>query len=339
MLYIDLMKNFGFDRLVNDKAEVNKKLIYDTLMSSVQKKAYMMLKYENLPEEIPERMVKMYLINNGHFAGFTLDGKKKISWGTFGGSFDEYYFPELYIVNNPYMDGAGSLNLKIGYNCSIVKNDSLAEPLMDHFVKFCNMLTENEASMIICDILARAQGVLNAKNDQQEESARVYLKRLFDAKVVPIKSEDDPFSNSVGMETIPFGTAHYILTDLIEYEQYIRSALYSELGIRINFNMKRESLNAEETSMDDEILRPYIDNMIETQTEDLQMLSEFWGLETPITVRKNSVWADEEKKSQIQIGMMEAELDAAENAAEEPEETTPEDVSGEEEEEVTEDDQ
>lgn len=320
MLYIDLMKNFGFDRIVNGKGEVDKKLIYDTLMSSVMKKAYMMLKYENLPDEIPERMLKMYLICNGHFAGFWQGNSKKISWGTFGGTFDEYYFPTRYIINNPYMKGMDAKNLEIGTDCIIVKNDSLAEPLMEHFSKFCNMLTENETSMIICDILARAQGALSAKNDQQMESATLYLKRIFDGKVVPIKSEDDPFSNSVGMETIPFGTAHYILTDLIEYEQYIRSSLYSELGIRINFNMKRESLNAEETSMDDEILKPYIDNMIETQNEDLLMLSEFWGLETPITVRKASVWEENQKKDDINMDLMEAQVEAAEEPEEEPEE-------------------
>ena len=337
MLYIDLMKTYGFDRLVSGKGEINRKLIYDTLMSSVMKKAFMMLKYDNLPEEIPERMVKMYLMTNGHFAGFKVGDIKLISWGTFGGTLDEYYFPKRYIINNPYIQGMDNKNLDIGKECIIVRNDSLAEPLMDHFVKFCNMLTENEASMIICDILARAQGVLKASNDQQMESAQLYLKRLFDANVVPIKSEDDPFSNGVGLETVPFGTAHYILTDLIEYEQYVRSSLYSELGIRINFNMKRESLNAEETSMDDEILKPYIDNMIEVQTEDLKMLSEFWGLETPITVRKNSVWEEGEKKDQIKIRKMEAEADAAEAAAENNEETTLEENSGETEEEVNDD--
>lgn len=323
MLYIDLMKNFGFDRLVNNKFEVNKKLIYDTLMSSVMKKAFMMLKYDNLPEEIPERMLKMYLMTNGHFAGFSIGEKKVISWGTFGGTFDEYYFPKRYFINNPYLE-MDKKDLDIGKDCIIVKNDSLAEPLMDHFAKYCNMLTENETSMIICDILARAQGIMKAANDQQLESAQVYLKRLYEGKVVPVKSEDDPFSNSVGMETIPFGTAHYILTDLIEYEQYIRSSLYSELGIKINFNMKRESLNAEETSMDDEILKPYIDNMIETQTEDLKMLSDYWGLETPITVRKNSVWAEDQKKDDLAMMLLKAQAETSENAAEDPEPGTEE---------------
>lgn len=316
-LYTDLLKRYGYDRLVNQKGEVDKKLIYDTLMSSVLKKAHMMLEYENVPEEIPIRMLKTYLITNGHFAGFSHQGKMMISWGTFAGKPDEYYFPKQYIVSNPYIEGMSGRTLEIGRDCIVVKNDSLAESLLDVISKHVNMLTENESSMIICDILARAQGILSAKDDAQMESAQIYLKNIFNGKVVPIKSDSFTQDN---FETVAFGTAHYILTDLIEYEQYIRSSLYSELGIKINFNMKRESLNAEETSMDEELLKPYIDNMIETQNEDLLMLSDFWGLPEPMKVKRGSVWAENEKKDELKMDAMEAETKAAENAAEAPEE-------------------
>lgn len=316
-LYTDLLERYGYDRLVNQKGEVDKKLIYKTLMSSVIKKAYMMLKYENVPKGIPIRMLKTYLITNGHFCGFTHNGKMKISWGTFAGKPDEYYFPKQYIVSNPYIEGMSGRTLEIGRDCIVVKNDSMAESLLDVISKHVNMLTENESSMIICDILARAQGILSAKDDAQMESAQVYLKNIFNGKVVPIKSDSFMQDN---FETVAFGTAHYILTDLIEYEQYIRSSLYSELGIKINFNMKRESLNAEETSMDEELLKPYIDNMIETQNEDLLMLSDFWGLPEPMKVKRGSVWAENEKKDELKMDALEAETKAAENAAEAPEE-------------------
>ena len=315
-LYTDLLERYGYDRIVSQKGEVDKKLIYKTLMSSVLKKAYMMLDYENVPKEIPIRMLKTYLITNGHFCGFTHNGKMKISWGTFAGKPDEYYFPKQYIVSNPYIEGMSGRTLEIGRDCIVVKNDSLAESLLDVISKHVNMLTENESSMIICDILARAQGIMSAKDDAQMESAQAYLKNIFNGKVVPIKSDSFTQDN---FETVAFGTAHYILTDLIEYEQYIRSSLYSELGIKINFNMKRESLNSEETSMDEELLKPYIDNMIETQNEDLLMLSDFWGLPEPIRAKRGSVWAENEKKDDLKMDAMEAETKAAEKAAEAPE--------------------
>ena len=333
ILYQELMKNYGFDRIVKPSGEIDKKVIYDSLMSSVIKKAYMMLDYENVPENIPKRMLKTYLITNGHFAGFVNKGEMVISWGTFAGKPDKYYFPKEYIINNPYMD-LDKRTLEVGKECIIVKNDSLAEPLINVISKYCNMLVENETTMIICDILARARGIASAKDTEMYESVQLYLKQLFNGKVVPVKSENFSGEN---FETVAFGTEQNILTDLIEYEQYIRSSLYSELGIRLNFNMKREALNSEETSMDKELLKPFIDNMIETQNDDLLMLSDFWGLPEPIRCKRGSIWAEQEKKDEIVMDKMEAEVEALEaqaeapaEAAAEPEET-PEEKEAEEE--------
>lgn len=312
-LYEEMFKNFPLSRLIEKGGTINKEEIRNNLERSIMKKAYMMLDYENLPDSVPKRAVKMYLHGNGHFAGFLKDGTPKISWGAFAGKFDEYYFPKEYIVTNPYMFiSENSRRMSIGSDCIIVRNDSLAEPLTHIIAKYVDMMTENEVSMIICDILARAQGIISAKDNAQMESAETYLKKIFSGAIVPIKS--DTFAGE-NMETIPFGTAHYILTDLIEYEQYVRASLYSELGINLNFNMKRESLNSAEVGMDEEILKPYIDNMIEVQQEDFNMLSDLWGLETPVKIKKGSVWKDMDLQDRLQ----EIQVEQAEKALEEPE--------------------
>lgn len=317
-VYEDLFNKIIYKPIIDKNGEVDKNMLARTLTRSIMKKAHMMFRYENLPEEIPQRMVRTYLQGCGHFAGFRIGERKVISWGAFSGKFDEYYFPKQYIVTNPYMM-PDSRTMEIGSDCIIVKNDSLAEALTDHVNKYVQMLVENETSMIICDILARAQGILVGKDNDQVESAALYLQRLFSGRVVPIKSDSFQQDN---METVPFGTAHYILTDLIEYEQYVRSALYTELGIKLNYNMKREALNSNETDLDEEILKPYVDNMLETQQEDFDMLSDFWKLDTPIKVVKNSVWEDMDLQDQVQEATAEATIKAAEEG------TTPEDDSG-----------
>ena len=319
-LYEELFKNFPIQRLIEKDGTVNKDEIRTNLERSIMKKAYMMLDYEGLPKSVPKRAVKMYLHGNGHFAGFLQEGIPKISWGSFAGKFDEYYFPREYIVTNPYMFvSENSRRMVIGKECIIVRNDSLAEPLTYIIAKYVDMMCENEVSMIICDILARAQGIISAKDDTQKMSAETYLKQIFAGKIIPIKS--DSF-NGENMETIPFGTAHYILTDLIEYEQYVRASLYSELGINLNFNMKRESLNSAEVGMDEEILKPYIDNMIEVQQKDFDMLSDLWKLETPVKVKKGSVWKDmdiQDRMQEIQVEQAEKNLKDSEPESE-PEE-------------------
>lgn len=295
MIYDEFFRVIPPRNLFLKDGKVNKTELRNTLFKSAMKKAHMMLKYNNLPEEIPERMIKIYLQHVGHFAGFNHDGRRWISWGSFADKLDGYYFPTKYTVSNPWIPGLGSRTMDIGTGCIIVKNDNMAEPLTEVVGKYVDMLVENETSMIICDILARAQGLINAKDDSQYESAREYLKKIFAGETVPVKSDSFAGEN---LETVPFGTSHYILTDLIEYEQYVRSALWAELGIQMNWNAKRETITSTETDLDREVLKPYIDNMIETQTKDLKILSDFWGLETPITVKKGSVWAEMDQKAE-----------------------------------------
>ena len=50
------------------------------------------------------------------------------------------------------------------------------------------------------------------------------------------------------------------------------------------------------------------------------MLSDFWGLETPITVRKASVWEEIQKKDDINLEILENQVDAAEEPEEMEEE-------------------
>ncbi len=293
MIYDEFFRVIPPRNLFLKDGKVNKIELRNTLFKSAMKKAHMMLKYGHLPTEIPQRMVKIYLQHVGHFAGFNHNGRRWISWGSFADKLNGYYFPTKYIVSNPWIPGLGSKTMIIGSECIIVKNDNMAEPLTEVVGKYVDMLVENETSMIICDILARAQGLINAKDDSQYESARKYLEKIYSGETVPVKS--DNFAGE-SLETVPFGTSHYILTDLIEYEQYVRSALWAELGIQLNWNAKRETITSTETNLDREVLKPYIDNMIETQTEDLKMLSDFWGLSEPITVEKGSVWAEMDEK-------------------------------------------
>ena len=218
MIYDEFFRTIPPRKLFTDKGQINKEALRATLFKSAMKKAYMMLDYDGLPAEIPKRMVKIYLQNVGHFAGFNHNGRKWISWGTYADKLDGYYFPTRYIVANPWIPGLGSRDMAIGSDCIVVKNDSLSEPLTDVVGKYVDMLVENETSMIICDILARAQGLINAKDDAQYESAKEYLKKIFAGEPVPVKS--DNFAGDK-LETVPFGTAHYILTDLIEKKFFI----------------------------------------------------------------------------------------------------------------------
>ena len=56
--------------------------------------------------------------------------------------------------------------------------------------------------------------------------------------------------------------------------------------------MKRESLNSNETQLNDDMLHPFIDNMLKCRREALAKINEKYG--TNITVEFNSAWKTNE---------------------------------------------
>jgi hypothetical protein len=77
--------------------------------------------------------------------------------------------------------------------------------------------------------------------------------------------------------------------------------------------MKRESINSNESQLNDDMLHPLIDDMLRMRREALDQVNEMFG--TNITVDFNSAWKDNEIENEVAIETMEA-------AAEGPSEMT-----------------
>ena len=81
---------------------------------------------------------------------------------------------------------------------------------------------------------------------------------------------------------------------MIEYQQYIKSEMFNEVGLSSNFNMKRERLISSEVDQAEDSLFPLVYNMMENRISGIAALNETFGLD--ITVDFGSVWALKNKK-------------------------------------------
>ena len=84
------------------------------------------------------------------------------------------------------------------------------------------------------------------------------------------------------------------ITQLIEYHQYLLASFYRGIGLDLSFNMKREALNSAETTMNDDVLAPKIDDMLRERREGVERINKHYGLN--ITVDLASSW----KKNRIE---------------------------------------
>ena len=338
------MSLFWYPEL-NEKYDFNGKPDKGMLLSSYIRyflaRLQSMFIYEGLPDTIPQKWLENYLLVNGSCVWVKNGEDLVVTRAGIGGKPDVYYIPTECIVANPYMNQTdGNRTYTRDVDCVLMVNDTYAQGLLPLLKKYCSMLVENEITMSIADIMSRATIILSAADDNTKDSAELFIKHLLEGKLDVIGESPFLVGNQDRALTVnQLSNSAAILTDLIEYQQYIKAGLYNELGLQSNYNMKRESINAGESQLNEDMLHPLIDNMLTEREQALEKVNSMFG--TNITVRFNSAWEINEREEEAAIEQIEAASEQADQTEEgfiedTSDEKTPDVEFAEDQEEVTE---
>lgn len=285
------------------------------MLSRTQK----MFEWSGLPETIPEKYLETYLQVNGFCCIAVGDesGSLYAFFGGLGGEPDAYYNPTICTVANPFLNL--SKNFKIDEDCIIIRNDPFYQGLMPLINKYASMLAENELSLNMASINTRIQQIIAAGDDRAKESAEVFLKKLVEGDIAVMS--ENAFLDSDSLKTMPYSTtaSSGVIGDLIEYEQYLKASLYNELGLNANYNMKREALNSAESSINDDILFPLVDQMLKSRQEGADKVNEMFG--TDISVKLSSSWKDNKEEEEAEIEAINPDQDESTDESVDDEET------------------
>ena len=261
-----------------------------------------MFKWENLPETIPQEVLELYLQGNGNCFFTKVNDNFYVFTGGLGGEPDYNYRPTLYTVANPALNYNASL--KIGEDGILIKNDPLIKGLLPLHKRYATILANNEISLHIADINLRMAFLLSSTDDNTQKSAEKYLKDIEDGKLGIIA--DDGFVESIKAQ--PLATNERILTALIEYQQYVKSSWFNELGLNSNFNgMKKEAISDSEQAMNEDVLKPLIDTMLECRQKACEDINAMYDLN--ISVSLNSSWKDNQEELELEHDVLESEAD------------------------------
>lgn len=280
--------------------------------------------YDGLPDTIPQKWLENLLLVNGSCVWVKTEGDGLfVNRAAPAGDRDVYYIPEKVIVTNPWAKGPLKSEYTRDVDCVLMVNDTYAQGLLPILKRYCSLMVENYITLGIADITARATFLLSAADDNTRESCELWLKRLIEGRLGIIG--ESPFvggnqDNSLVVNNLT--GASTTLTDLIEFEQYIKASLYNELGLQSNYNMKREAINSNESQLNEDMLHPLIDTMLRERQDALEKVNAMFG--TNITVRFNSAWEINEREEEAAIEQIEATADMTEEQAtveEVPEET------------------
>lgn len=300
----------------SDMNFASKDFVTDKRLSVNSYKAYMinrlhqMFLYKNLPETIPQYILEQMLMLNGSAYITKVDGKLYAFTGTFGGEPDVYYRPTKYVIANPALKFSKTLDLfnldsTVTDDGAFIRNDVLWYGLNPLLSRYAILLAENVVTLRVADIMLRVLAMLSAPDDKTKLAADKYLKDLEDGKLGVIG--ENRFFEGVKMQSPPSNNGSY-LTQFIELQQYYKGSFFNEIGISAPYNMKRESINESEASLNEDTLLPLIDTMYDCRKNDIERLNELFDLDIEISF--NSIWLQNRIEDKISLLRMVKEFDS-----------------------------
>ena len=283
--------------ILNDKDLLQKQII-----SQMLNKTITIFKYGNLPETITDKDIEIITQVNGYSIWKEVDGKLYVFYGSLGGEPNPYYLPTLAIIANPALRYNASL--KIDEECVVMLNDYLYTGLMPLFNKYGSLLTEADISLKYAIINARVPALLQSDNDNTYKSAKEFFDKIEKGDGYGIIASKEFFE---GIKSQDFYKQPYI-KDLIESIQYIKASWYNEIGLNSQFNMKREAINSAEVTLNEDILYPAVDVMLQCRKKAVEKINKMFG--TNITVELNSVWEQNKIQEDLALQFKEAQVES-----------------------------
>ena len=281
----DINKQFDFLGLDSNIIYnyMNKRKNVADMVTYMFNRSNIMFKYHNLPETIPETELEKLLQTNGFAIIGKINNDLYAINGGLGGETDVYNRPTIATVSVPYLKYNDTWEIE--KDCVVIKNDTNAIGLIPMFVKYCTLMNENEITMMLATVNKRIQNLLSANDDNTVESARQFLKDVFEGKQGVIAENKLFDSLKVNNSST---NAQVNLKDLFEFEQYLKASMFNEIGLSANFNMKRERLTSAEIETNSDNLYPLVDDMLNNRRIALEKINEMF--DTDIEVEFNSSW-------------------------------------------------
>lgn len=265
----------------------------------------MMFEYKNLPDTIVPSILERYLQVNG-VACITDTPKGLFVFnGSWGGEQDVYYRPTRFIVANPHIsqlteDKTFTKEVVIygdePHTGVLLRNDTEWASLTPLIARYAVLMSENCLTIRSADIMLRILAMLTAGTDKERKSAEAYLAKIENGELGVIGTNS--FKQSVSMQSPPSNNGSY-LTQFIELQQYLKGSFFNELGLRANYNMKREAIGAGESTLDADAILPLCDNMLKCRREDVSQLNELYGLD--VRVDFSSAWLENRLESSVTL--------------------------------------
>lgn len=279
----------------------NENLLHNLFLS----KTLTMFKYEGLPESIPYEILENFLQTTGKTFIFKYNDKLiALPIDLDYNKVDYYNRPTTGTI---FINGENkniSVDLKDG---ALISNDYLQLGFRELFNKYSYLINQSELTLYIANIWKRASKIISASDDSTIQSAKEFVKKIENGNISIIST--NPIFNDLNINTD--NVTSVSLSELIQYDNYIKSSLFNEIGLSSNKDMKKERLITSEVEQNNSSIYPFVDNMIDCRKKGIAKVNELFDLD--ISVEFNSSWNQETTEPKEEINEQEETQEQEEN--------------------------
>lgn len=259
----------------------NENLLYNMFLS----KTLTMFKYKGLPDSIPYEVLENYLQTTGK--AFIFKHNDELISLPIELNHDKVDYYNRPTTGNIFLNDEKNLitvNLKDGV---LISNDYLQLGFTELFDKYSYLINQSELTLYIANIWKRASKIISASDDSTIQSAKEYVNKIENGDISIIST--NPIFNDLNITTD--NVTSVSLSELIQYDNYFKSNLFNEIGLSSNKDMKKERLITSEIEQNNNVIYPFVDNMIDCRKTGISKVNEMFNLN--ISVDFNSSWNED----------------------------------------------
>lgn len=266
----------------------DKRMLIEFHFNSALTKTLKMFEYKGLPDSIPQRELEKILQLCDFAYWLKKDDNLYVFFGGLGGQPNEYYQPTNFIVANPYLKFFKVV--KVNEEGVLMWNDYVHRNVLYFMLRrYAELMTECDITLRFGLINDRILSVFFASNDTLKAGIEAFMKDVENGEKLGAIVGDDWKDDEGGLNVKEYRKANsQDLKVIMELQQYLKASFWNDIGIQANYNMKRESINDSEAGMNEESLKPFVDDMLQNRKDALEKVNKQFG--TNITVEFSSSW-------------------------------------------------
>lgn len=262
------------------------------LINTYLNRTLAMFHYSNLPDTLPSvELEKMLQVEGQVFITKYNDDVVALKIDLIHDEVDVYGNAKTGNVFYPDVRKTKKISLSDGV---LIKNDYLGLGLLEIFKKYAYLINESALTLNMANFWKRTEKVFTANDDATAESVKNYLSKTENGEIGLVTGNllyDSIQVNSPQAN----GTS---LHELIEYHNYLKSQLYSEIGLYTNENMKKERLITSEVEAGLSAIYPLVDNMLDNRVQGFDKVNKMFDLD--VDVEFMSSWESRENMEIIE---------------------------------------